>query len=133
MRAFHRWAEFAVEKSRLRSKAKRSVQMLLKKGMVCCFYEWQAYVKTKKETTQRLQHAAKKVLGKWMFGGLSRSFECWAQHTSESKRLKSKAKVVIYRIKNACAAKCMSQWIEHVRKMKRAKRSIQMLLKKGMV
>jgi hypothetical protein len=96
-------------------KAKRMVSMLLKKGMVCSFYEWQEYVKTKKETTHRLQHAAKKVLGKWMFGGLSRSFERWSQITSESKRLKAKAKTVIYRIKNACAARCFNEWNQHIK------------------
>jgi hypothetical protein len=144
---FKRWAQITSESKRLKSKAKtviyriknacaakcmsqwinhvrnikkakRLVGMLVKKGMVCCFYEWHEYVKTKRETAHRLQHAAKKVLGKWMFGGMSRSFERWAQITSESKRLKSKAKTVIYRIKNACAAKSFDEWHQCIKSRK---------------
>ena len=62
-RCFSQWID-QVHKTK---KAKRSFSMILKKSMVCCFIEWFEFVKTKRETTKRLQHAAKKVLGKWMY------------------------------------------------------------------
>jgi hypothetical protein len=149
-RSFERWAQITGESKRLKckaktviyrlknacaakclsnwmdhvrkmKKAKRSVGMLLKKGMVCCFYEWHEFVKTKKETTQRLQHAAKKVLGKWMLGGLSRSFERWAQITGESKRLKA----VIYRLKNLNASRIFDHWNRFIKSRKESDTKLQ--------
>jgi hypothetical protein len=149
-RSFERWAQVTGESKRLKAKAKtviyriknacaakclshwanqvrlwkrakRMLSVLLKKSMVCCFYEWREHVKTKKETSQRLQHAARKVLGKWMFGGLSRSFERWAQVTGESKRLKAKAKTVIYRIKNQAVDCCFYFWNQFIKGRKQLK------------
>jgi hypothetical protein len=129
VRAFRRWLHFAIEQRLLKSRAKVVIFRMTHAHLIGTFCAWKIAASSRKAFQQK----AKKVLGKWMFGGLSRSFERWSQITGEAKRLKAKAKTVIYRIKNACAAKCLSNWMDHVRKMRKAKRSVGMLLKKGMV
>ena len=66
-------------------RARKSMSTLLKKSMVCCFYAWQEHVAAKKETDKRLQVAGRKILGRWMHGGASRSFERWLAFVQDAK------------------------------------------------
>jgi hypothetical protein len=161
-RAFERWLRFAQEEKKLRAKCKTVVYrimnmhvarcftqwmdhlrtmkkvkkcmgVLLKKSMVCCFYAWQEYATDKKETSKRLQAAARKILGKWMHGGVSRAFERWLRFAQEEKKLRAKCKTVVYRIMNMHVARCFTQWMDHLRTMKKVKKCMGVLLKKSMV
>ena len=107
-RCFTQWTHHL----RTIKRVKKCMGLLLKKSMVCCFYAWQEYAADKKETSKRLQAAARKVLGKWMHGGTSRVFERWLRFAQEEKKLRAKSKTVVYRIMNMHVASCFSTWVE---------------------
>jgi hypothetical protein len=115
-RCFTQWMDHL----RTMKKVKKCMGVLLKKSMVCCFYAWQEYATDKKETSKRLQAAARKILGKWMHGGVSRAFERWLRFAQEEKKLRAKCKTVVYRISNIIASRCISVWICFVQSSKRA-------------
>ena len=99
--------------------------------MVCCFYAWQEYATDKRATDKRLQAAARKVLGKWMHGGVSRAFERWTQFAETEKKLRAKSKTVVYRIMNMHVARSFSMWIEFVHVSKRS--ASELLIKQAFV
>jgi hypothetical protein len=107
-RCFTQWTDHL----RTLKKVKKCMSLLLKKSMVCCFYAWQEYATNKKETSKRLQTAARKILGKWMHGGASRAFERWLRFAQEEKKLRAKSKTVVYRIMNMHVASCFYKWID---------------------
>ena len=111
LRAFFRWAEFASEQSRMKSKAKVALFRIMHAHVLYAFISWKQVAVLNKE----MRIKAQKILKRWMFGGVSRAFQRWTDITSQSRRLKAKAKTVIYRIKNAQAAKFFNAWHQHIK------------------